>query len=274
MTVYDFSKLLKDAKAGGAWPLGDYDFEVVDTLVKTSSSGSGNEMVTAKLRCLIGPYANKHITHNFVLTADNPTALNIFFRNMAAFGLDENFFAQIGNGDLNPAAQALKGRRARVTIGHRVWNGANQNDIKAINPITDGMSNVLPGAQPSAGTLPATAPPPPPPAQTAPAQATAPSTPPPPPPPPPAPTPAQPQVPPQTPPPPPPPSPTAPTPPPPQPETPQQTVGNGVPAGYTPELWASIPDAAKQAILASQPTPVTHAAAQQLTPPPPPPLPV
>lgn len=243
MTTYDFSKLLQDAKAGGAWPIGDYDFEVGDTQVKMSSNGSGNEMIVAKLRCLVGPYAGKSITNNFVLTADNASALNIFFRHMAAFGLDDNFFAQIGSGDLSPIANALRGRRARITIGHRMWNGANQNDIKAINPLTAvgvgaaaapgpaAPAGVAPPPPPAVGTVP---PPPPPPA---PAAVTSP------PPPPPAPTPAP-----------------TPVPPPPAP-----VAADNPPPGYTAELWAAIPPEAKAAILAS-----LQPAAAPATPPPPP----
>ncbi len=253
MTTYDFKKLLQDAKAGGAWPLGDYDFEVADANVKVSGNGSGNEMLVTKLRCLVGPYAGKHITNNFVLTIDNPTALGIFFRHMAAFGLDDNFFAQIGEGNLAPAAQALKGRRARITIGHRQWNGGTQNDVKAVNPLTDGLSNTLPGAV-------AGSPPPPPPAQAM-TPPPPPSTPPPPPPPPP---PAM-ATPPSAPPPPPPPVPQQPAP----ATTPTQVE---IPTQYA-AVWDSLPDAAKQAILAAQQQPpfITPTAPQ---PPPPPQLPV
>jgi hypothetical protein len=260
MAEYDFNRLLQDAKAGGAWPLGDYDFEVVDTVVKQSAS-STNEMIVVKMRCLVGPYAGKHVTNNFVLTVDNPTALNIFFRHMTAFGLDDRFFAQIGSGNLAPVAAALKGRRARITIGHRTWNGAPQNDIKAINPLTDGTM-AQPAGQPPVGAPATAAPPPPPPPQAQPA-AVVPPPPPPPPatsvPPPPAPAPTA--VP-----PPPPPAPASPPPPPPPVSVPAPAQ-SAPPAGYSPELWASIPEAAKAAILASQPQ-------QPAAVPPPPALPV
>jgi hypothetical protein len=252
MAEYDFNRLLQDAKAGGAWPLGDYDFEVVDTLVKQSAS-STNEMIVAKMRCLVGPYAGKHVTNNFVLTVDNPTALNIFFRHMTAFGLDDRFFAQIGSGNLAPVAAALKGRRARITIGHRTWNGAPQNDIKAINPLTDGMMAQSVGQPPVA---PSAVPPPPPPQPATPPPPAAAQVPPPPPP-----APASAAVPP----PPPPPAPSTPPPPPVSVPAPAQSAP---PAGYSPELWASIPEAAKAAILASQPQQPAAAV------PPPPALPV
>jgi hypothetical protein len=287
MTTYDFSKLLQDAKAGGAWPIGEYDFEVADTLVKQSSNGSGNEMIVTKLRCLVGPYANKHITNNFVLTIENPTALNIFFRHMNAFGLDDNFFGAVGQGNLAPVAEALKGRRARITLGHREWNGSTQNDIKAIKPITSPMNVVgAPGAQVPNGATPALPPPPgaqvpqtvsppPPPAQPAappPPVATAPTAPPPPPAPNPQPTPA-PAGPPPAPAPTPAPAPASAPPAPPAPTAPEPApaTGSGTPPpGYTQELWDSIPDAARQAILGAQPVAATTPAG----PPPPPEMPV
>lgn len=282
MATYDFNKLLQDAKAGGAWPIGDYDFEVVDAMVKPSQSSSA-EMVSAKLRCLVGPYAGKSISNNFVLSQDNPTALNIFFRHMKAFGLDDSFFSAIGNGDLSPVAQALRGRRARITIGHRTWNGALQNDVKAINPLVgEGVPAATPAAVAGFPQPGVAAPPPPPPAPAPvvpqPPQPTAVPAPPPPPPPAPAPTPplavdvppspAQSVAPPPPPPPPPPPAPAAPAPAP----VPATPIMSTLPPGYTEALWESIPQEAKDAILAAQ-----AGAAQAQQPaavPPPPPLPV
>jgi hypothetical protein len=287
MTTYDFSKLLQDAKAGGAWPIGEYDFEVADTIVKVSSNGSGNEMIETKLRCLVGPYAGKHISNKFVLSPDNPTALNIFFRHMTAFGLDSNFFAAVGQGDLTPVAEALRGRRARITLGHREWNGSTQNEIKAVNPVTAPVNIVgAPGGQvpngaaappppPPGAQVPQTVSPPPPPAQPAappPPVATAPTAPPPPPAPNPQPTPA-PAGPPPAPAPTPAPAPASAPPAPPAPTAPEPApaTGSGTPPpGYTQELWDSIPDAARQAILGAQPVAATTPAG----PPPPPEMPV
>jgi hypothetical protein len=263
MAEYDFNQLLKEAKAGAAWPVGDYDFEVADAVAKKTSNGD-KEMVVAKLRCLVGPYANKTVTNNFVLSPDSPTALAIWFRQMNAFGLDDSFFAQIGStSNLAPVAEALKSRRARITIGHRTWNGATQNDVQAVKPI-DGPANTLPAGNvppaPPAGTVPppppaapatqATAPPPPPPQTTPPPPPAAPVD---------APAPATPPAPPPT---------APPTPPP----TQAPAVADPAPDGYTQELWNSIPDAAKAAIRAAQGNGGAQPAA--VPPPPPSPLPV
>ena len=279
--VYDFGKLLQDAKAGAAWPEADYDFEVAEADAVTASTGSA--MIKTKLRCLVGTYAGKHVTNNFVLTPDNPAALMMFFRHMKAFGLDETFFASIGQGNLQPVAAALRGRRARITLGHREWQGVMQNDVKAVKPITEGIA----GGPQLGASLPGQTVVPPPPATTVTyAQPATPGAVPPPPPPPalyavPAPSeavpgapaapvtaPAAPAVPPPpaavVPPPPPPPlGPETPAaqpvyvpPPPPAAAAPAPASNGTVPPGYTAELWATIPEAAQQAILAAQAQPV------------------
>jgi hypothetical protein len=259
-TVFDFSKLLQDAKAGAAWPEGDYDFEVVEADFVQASTGA--PMIKTKLRCIVGSYANKNVMNNFVLTVGNPGALAMFFKHMAAFGLTEDWFKSIGSGDLTPVAAALRGRRARITLGHREWpknSGVMQNDVKAVNPITGAVA-AGGGGTPTG----ATAPPPPPTAAPTlsvvpppPVQPSAAAVPPPPPtplgpeptqqqstmamPPPPPPQPDQPPAPQFI---------QAPPSPPDQYTPPANTNGAPPPPpGYTAEIWAMLPDAAKQAIL-------------------------
>jgi len=157
LNVFDFGQLLKDAKAGAAWPEGDYDFEVAEADAVTASTGS--PMVKTKLRCLVGTYANKTVTNNFVLSVENPGALAIFFKHMKAFGLDESFFAQMGQSDLRPVAAALRGRRARITLGRRMWNDVPQNQVNGVKPITEGLAGGPGpgqgiGAPPQAATVP------------------------------------------------------------------------------------------------------------------------
>lgn len=287
-TVYDFNALLKEAATGNAWPIGDYDFEVVEALA-TKAANSGNPMIKVKFRCIVGPYAGKIVNNNFNLTPDNGVALNIFFRHMAALGLDSQFFAALGTtGDLTPVAQALLGRRARVTLSHREWpagSGMMTNQVAGVKPM-DGLPAGGPQGGPQIPQSPAqlsVVPPPPPQGPAAPAvpqyapPAAAPVAPPaaaqptttyvPPP---------APQMPPATPPapatqyvPPAPPTTQIPaTPPAPQapqapPQVPPQASNGWLPPGFTQELWDQMPQASKDAIIQSQ-----------AAPPPPPGLPV
>lgn len=162
MTEIDFNKLLQDARQAAApLPIGDYDMVVTDAQYVTSTTN--RPMYKVKLKVETGQYAGRALTNNFVVTLDNPQALRIFFRHMACFGLDENFFAPNPNPSL--VSQALLNRRARVTLGMRKYRGEDQNDITAINPPSVGA--VLGSNAPVTplGQQPQYAPPPQPPMQ-------------------------------------------------------------------------------------------------------------
>lgn len=149
MTTIDFSKALADAKSASfeAMPNGDYNIEVVKADAVTASTG--RPMIKCKMKVIDGPFQNRPVMTQFVLVVDNPNALSMFFRNMKAFGLDENFFAQMGPaGQLDPVAGALVGRRAQVTLGTRKWQGEDRNEVTGIKSYTGAPGTVTgaPGA--------------------------------------------------------------------------------------------------------------------------------
>lgn len=149
MTTIDFGKALADAKSASfeAMPNGDYNIEVVKADAVTASTG--RPMIKCKMKVIDGGYQNRPVMTQFVLSIDNPNALAMFFRNMKAFGLDENFFAQMGaGGQLDPVAVALVGRRAQVTLGTRKWQGEDRNEVTGIKPYTGAPGSVAgaPGA--------------------------------------------------------------------------------------------------------------------------------
>lgn len=149
MTTIDFSKALQDAKSASfeALPNGDYNVEVVKADAVTASTG--RPMIKCKMKVIDGGYQNRPVMTQFVLSIDNPNALAMFFRNMKGFGLDENFFAQMGaGGQLDPVAAALVGRRAQVTLGTRKWQGEDRNEVTGIKPYTGAPGTVVgvPGA--------------------------------------------------------------------------------------------------------------------------------
>lgn len=149
MTTIDFSKALADAKSASfeAMPNGDYNIEVVKAEAVTASTG--RPMIKCKMKVIDGGFQNRPVMTQFVLVVDNPNALAMFFRNMKAFGLDENFFAQMGaGGQLDPVAGALVGRRAQVTLGTRKWQGEDRNEVTGIKPYTGAPGTItgVPGA--------------------------------------------------------------------------------------------------------------------------------
>lgn len=137
MSTIDFGKALADAKGASfeALPIGDYDVEVAKSEATTSQNGK--PMIKTTMRVVTGPYEKRPIINNFVMSLENPQAVAIFFRHMKAFGLTEDFFASLGSsGSLEPVASALVGRRARLTLGHREWQGETRNEVKSVKPYT------------------------------------------------------------------------------------------------------------------------------------------
>lgn len=158
MTTVNFTQVLQDAKSASfeALPVGDYDVEVDKADSVTSSNG--RPMIKATFKVIVGPHTNRKVINNFVLVVDNPTALAIFFRNMKAMGLDDTFFASLGpSGTLDPVAQSLVGRRARLKLGQREWNGEMRNEVSQVMPYTGapgGMGGVAgPAAGPAQGLV-------------------------------------------------------------------------------------------------------------------------
>lgn len=137
MTTVNFNQILKDAKSASfeALPIGDYDVETEKADAVQSSNG--RPMIKATFKVIVGPHTNRKVINNFVLVVDNPTALAIFFRNMKCFGLDDNFFAALGDqGSLESVANSMIGRRVRLTLAQREWQGEMRNEVKQVKPYT------------------------------------------------------------------------------------------------------------------------------------------
>lgn len=159
MSTIPFAELLKSAQAGAA-VIPDGPVTVTVETADAVVASSGKDMLKVKARVVGGPHANRAITNNFVLTEDNPNALRFFFAQMAAFGLDANFFLG-SNGSLEPAARALPGRSAIYELGHREWpagSGQLQNQVTGVKPVSGvpqvGAQAPAPAEVPSAPGIP------------------------------------------------------------------------------------------------------------------------
>lgn len=108
-------------------PAADYDMEVVRAEAKQTSNGK----VMFALRCKVtsGPYQNRLVFSNLTVSPENPTALGIFFRQMAAIGISKEFFTN--NPSDSQVAEALKGRAFRGQVAIRTWQGQERNEIKS-----------------------------------------------------------------------------------------------------------------------------------------------
>lgn len=140
----DLKKAADDATK--ALPSDWYDVVVKKADQKTASTGS--EMISVQFEVATGPHAGRALFTNFVLTPDSSFALSIFFRNLAALGIDDAFFRQLSDSGMDAKASltaiagVLSDRRARVEVGTRVWQGQDRNEVKNMSAATTGPGGV------------------------------------------------------------------------------------------------------------------------------------
>lgn len=136
MTVIDFNQAMARAKQAGSFdPLPDGEYELVCLEATPTMSSNNNPMIKTKWQVETGPHAGSKVWDQYVFSADNDNALSFFFTHMRHFGLDEAFFASIPPGSgLEPVAAALPGRRCRMQLGQRMWEGRPRNEVVRIMP--------------------------------------------------------------------------------------------------------------------------------------------
>lgn len=135
MSTFSWKNIKKQADdASKPVPKDWYDLQVSKADVKQASTGA--LMISARLKIVSGPYANRVLFTNFVLSLDNPTALAIFFRNLAAFGMDDAFFETLSGAEgddpsvgLQAIANNLVDRMARGEVSTRTYQGTERNEI-------------------------------------------------------------------------------------------------------------------------------------------------
>jgi hypothetical protein len=113
-------------------PQGPYDV-VVKTADATTTNDGSKPMLKVKFNIESGPQAGRPLYNNFTISQESQNALRIFFQQMQILGLDPAFWSQPGV-TLEHAAVALVGKRCRVDVAHRSWQGAVQPNITRINP--------------------------------------------------------------------------------------------------------------------------------------------
>jgi hypothetical protein len=146
LTVINFQEALASAQTVSFEPLpnGDYDMVVVESTPTQSSTNK--PMIKVKYRVETGPNTGKTVFNNYTFSTDSAVALAIFFRHMSFHGLDANFFA--GNPAWEQVASTLQGRRVRLELGTKIYQGSPRNEVLNVKP---------PDAQ-AAGQVPAAAP--------------------------------------------------------------------------------------------------------------------
>jgi hypothetical protein len=149
----DWNTLLESAGNTSFEPLPPSEYEVeVEKAEAKKASQSGKLMFVVTFKVTTGPYANRKLWNNYVVSPESEGAMGFFFRHMKAFGLNAEFFK--GNPHEDTVAAALLGKKVKLEVGQRTYQGEIKNDVKNTKPST---------ATTTAGTGAAPPPPPPPP---------------------------------------------------------------------------------------------------------------
>lgn len=131
-------------------PNGIYDVEV--TKAEAKSTKAGKPMFSLSAKVLGGPQAGRFVWTNITVTVENPNAMRMFFLNMAAFGLKDDFFKRSPAPSNADVAAALVGRKARFDVGVQTSGMyAGRNEVKKIGPASGAPTpspTALPGSAP------------------------------------------------------------------------------------------------------------------------------
>lgn len=156
MTTIDWASLRKQADEASRPIPGDTWYDLVCEKAEATVASTGSEMIKATLKVESGPHQGRPLFTNFVLTPDNGFALNIFFTNISAFGIDPARDAP--GGSLMEIAMLLPGRRVRGKVGIRNWQGQPRNEIQEFTPQTGAQIGAPGGAAAPAASTPTAVP--------------------------------------------------------------------------------------------------------------------
>ena len=129
MSQFNFADLMK--QAGSSFePLGAGTYDAVIQKAEAVRTATGKTMFKLTWSITQGPFTNRKVWSNQVVSPESPPALSIFFRHMAALGLDATFFGT--NPSPDQVAAALVNRPAQITVSQREYQGQLRNDVTDI----------------------------------------------------------------------------------------------------------------------------------------------
>lgn len=119
-------------------PLPDDWYDVIIEKTEATTASTGSPMIKIILVVTSGPQANnRKIWTQAVFKDDSPFAMNMFFKTVGAFGLDENFFNTLPDNiadGIPLIARALEGRTARAHIAPRPYQGVERDNVMEYMP--------------------------------------------------------------------------------------------------------------------------------------------
>lgn len=115
-------------------PVGQYAAQVTKAEAKQSKNGKLMFAVTFKI--ISGPKNNRTITNNVVLSPENPRAVQAFFINLRALGVDEAFLKQTPAPAPETVAAKMVGAKAQISVTHREYQGQQRDNVDRISRLT------------------------------------------------------------------------------------------------------------------------------------------
>jgi len=116
-------------------PLPDDWYRLVCAKATCKTASTGSLMIYCQFKVDDGPQFGKSAFTNLVFSPDNSFALNLFFRKLAAFGFDDQFFRELEAAELDVEdglqiiAAQLPDRAVKAEIGTRQFQGQDRNEI-------------------------------------------------------------------------------------------------------------------------------------------------
>lgn len=165
-----FGDILKKAEESGATfevlEAGEYVAKIIESDYQNSSNGK--PQIKTRWEVVQGPKAGfKGLWNYFTLTVDNPNAMAIFYRQLTALGITNEFLATLAQATpevaMKQIASALLNRPAKVKV--KVDTEWNNNKIERISPVPPefsatgsvGAGSPFPGSNAAAPSAPAPA---------------------------------------------------------------------------------------------------------------------
>lgn len=131
------------AETREALPVGDYDVKVIKAEV--GFTNNNNKKYALSLEVESGDYKGRKLWKDLIV-AQTEGGIKSFFRQMAALGLDRQFFASGPSDDI--ITQQLVGKRAVAATLQKEWQGQTKNEVNWINAPRGGQTG---GPAPLAG---------------------------------------------------------------------------------------------------------------------------
>lgn len=132
MAEMSFKDLREQADNTDVLPAAKY--VAIARSAKASKSQNGKDMVNVLFEVQGGARAGAPVYNNFVISPENPNALNFFFRHMRSLGVQDAVIDALRSTDELATHIVAAARPVILTLSIRKWQGEDRNQVDTIEP--------------------------------------------------------------------------------------------------------------------------------------------